>query len=494
MTDALDATALISEEAARRWSAVSPTERASALLAAADALDAARADLIEIAREETGLSDARLGGELTRTIVQARLFADVVQRAAFLDVRIDSRDTEFVLGVRPELRRYRVPLGPVLNFAASNFPFAFSVFGGDTVSAIAAGCPVIVKLHSGHPRLGERTTEVVSAAFDAAGAPPGLIQAISGQENGVAMLRNPRIRAAAFTGSTHVGRKLADIAAARPAPIPFFGELGSVNPTFVLPGAIAADATGLAAGLALSVSGSAGQLCTKPGFVFVPAGAEWDDAVRDAFAGAAEHRLLTPSISSAYRDALATSRTDSGVAVVVDGSERQDGEHIWATPSVLRTSVAHLAAHPELAEETFGPTTVLVEYQQPADALEVAGSLFPGNLTCTVHSSETDDATTVQDLLTWGAAHAGRVLFGGWPTGVAVTAAQQHGGPWPATTNDGGTAVGTAAIDRFLRAVAYQDVPERFLPAPLQDANPWKVPQSRDQDGPSTLWGTARVG
>lgn len=489
MTDALDTIARIADEAAPAWAATPPAIRADALLAAAAALEAAREELVSLARDETGLSDARLGGELTRTIVQARLFADVVRRGAFLDVRIDERDTAFVLGVRPDLRRYRVPVGPVLNFAASNFPFAFSVFGGDTVSAIAAGCPVIVKLHSGHPRLGARTAEVVARALDEAGAPPGLLQAVSGQQNGVELLQHPLIRAAAFTGSTHVGRKLADLAAARPAPIPFFGELGSVNPTFVLPGALEADPEGLAAGLALSVSGSAGQLCTKPGFVFVPAGADWDGAVREAFSGTEEHRLLTPSISSAYRDALAASRADAGLTVIVDGEERQDGDHVWATPSVVRTTVAHLAAHPELADETFGPATVLVAYESIAEALALADELFPGNLTCTLHSADADDADTVRDILAWGAAHAGRVLFGGWPTGVAVTAAQQHGGPWPATTNDSGTAVGTAAIDRFLRGVAYQDVPERFLPEPLQDANPWNVPQSRNQDGPSTSWG-----
>lgn len=482
----------IAATAAPLWAASSPASRATALLAAADALEDARTELVALAGEETGLTAARLNGELTRTIVQARLFADVARRGDALDVRIDDADPDFVLGVRPALRRYLVARGPVVNFAASNFPFAFSVFGGDTVSALAAGCPVIVKLHSGHLRLGQRTAEIAAAALERAGAPAGTLQAIAGQAEGVELLNDPRIAAAAFTGSTHIGRKLADIAAARPAPIPFFGELGSVNPVFVLPGAIADGAEKLAADMALSVSGSAGQLCTKPGFIFVPESQPWDDTViRDAFASATEHRLLTPSISRSYRDGVTSYRSLDDVETVVAGEERVEGDYVWATPSVFRVTLDHLAGTPELAEETFGPTTFLVTYSDLTDALRVASELFPGNLTATVHAADHDDETAVRQVLAWGERHAGRVLFGGWPTGVAVTAAQQHGGPWPATTNDTGTAVGTAAIGRFLRGVAYQDVPEALLPPPLQDANPWGVPQKRNMDGPSRSWGAS---
>lgn len=485
----LDVLAQQAVAAARAWSLTTPRHRADVLLKLASALESASNELVEIASEETGLTEARLRGELTRTVVQARLFADVVRRGEFLDVRIDEHDDKFVLGVRPDLRRYLVALGPVLNFAASNFPFAFSVFGGDTVSALAAGCSVIVKLHSGHPRLGLRTTEIVQAALGEVGVDPGVLQSILGQDAGVALLKDSRIKAAAFTGSTSVGRYLADIAAARPEPIPFYGELGSVNPTFVLAGAIEENGPTLAAGLVASVSGSAGQLCTKPGFIFVPRGVAWDSTLREAIGESEPHRLLTPSISRAYGESAKSAREFDQTTVVLAGGERKDGDLLWATPTLVRMSAAQLVQHPHLAEETFGPFAVLVEYDSITEAIEVATALFPGNLTCTIHAGTGDSESAVSALIDWATAHAGRVIYGGWPTGVAVTAAQQHGGPWPATTDARSTSVGTAAIGRFLRPVAFQSVPEKYLPEPLQDANPWGVPQLRNADGRSLDWG-----
>ncbi|MGB4137659.1 MAG: aldehyde dehydrogenase (NADP(+)), partial [Microbacterium sp.] len=470
------------------WSATAPAERGRVLAAVADGLDAARAELVALASEETGLTAARLDGELTRTIVQARLFADVAARGQYLDVRIDERDDDFVLGARPDLRRYLIPLGPVLNFAASNFPFAFSVFGGDSVSALAAGCPVIVKLHSGHPRLGARTVQIVREAFRGEGQHDGLFQSVSGQAEGVELLRDPRIRAGSFTGSTRIGRYLAEIAAARPTPIPFYGELGSVNPVFVLPGAIEDDAEGLARGLAASVAGSAGQLCTKPGIVFVPAGTGWAADVAESLRTTPAHRLLTPSISRAFEESV-DSAVRTGAAAVLRGRLHVDDGLAWAAPWLLQTDAATLLAHPDTAEEIFGPVTILVEYDSLDQALEIASQLFPGNLTCTVHASMKDDQDDVARALAWGTEHAGRVLHGGWPTGVSVTGAQQHGGPWPATTDSRSTAVGTASITRFLRPVTLQDVPEHLRPAPVSDANPWQVPQSRNADGPSHDWG-----
>lgn len=478
--------------AAPAWSALAPADRARLLARAADVLESARTELVALASEETGLGEARLEGELTRTIVQARLFGDVTKRGEYMDVRIDDSDDDFVLGVRPDLRRYLVPLGPVLNFAASNFPFAFSVFGGDSVSALAAGCPVIVKLHSGHPRLGDRTTQLVQEAFRDGGQPDGVFQSVSGQAAGVEMLQDPRIRAGSFTGSTRIGAYLARIAAERPNPIPFYGELGSVNPVFVFPGALD-DGDALAQGLAASVSGSAGQLCTKPGFVFVPAGTSWASTVAEALRPAPAHRLLTPSISQSF-DASVDAAVRAGVTAVLRGSVRAEDGFAWVTPSLLQTDTAHLLAHPDLADEIFGPATILVEYERVDQALDAASQLFPGNLTCTIHAAADDDQADVTRALAWGAEHAGRVLYGGWPTGVAVTGAQQHGGPWPATTDSRITAVGTASIQRFLRPVALQNVPEHLRPAPVADANPWGVPQSRNADGPSQDWGTGFAG
>lgn len=490
----LDQVAQRAADAARPWASTTPATRAAALIAAADALEKAKEQLVATAMEETGLSEARLNGELTRTAVQLRLFAEVVVDGSYLDVRIDEADGEFVLGVRPDLRRYRIPVGPVLVFSASNFPFAFSVAGGDTAAALAAGCPVIVKGHSGHPRLSAETAAVVAGAMEAAGAPVGILQLIAGQEAGVSMLKDPRIAAAGFTGSIRVGRMLADIAAARPTPIPFYGELGSVNPAFVTRAAIAAGASGIATGFATSIAGSAGQLCTKPGFLFVPRDHGLATALASEVASAAEHRLLNPGIAAGYgarRDAILAT---PGVTVIAEGALRIDDDgQGWATPTIVSVSAADLVAQREsLLDEAFGPLSVLVEYDNEDQLVPIADEVFEGNLTGTIHLAPGEDTPAVRGLADWIAGHAGRVLFGGWPTGVAVTPAQQHGGPWPATTNDSSTSVGTAAIGRFLRPVAYQGAPQGMLPEPLRDDNPWGVPQHRSVAGDSVHWGSER--
>ena len=477
--------------AASAWAATTPSVRAAALVGVADALMASGTELVATGTAETGLSKARLMGELKRTAVQLRLFADVVLDGSYLDVRIDESDPDFVLGIRPDARRYRIPVGPVLVFAASNFPFAFSVAGGDTASALAAGCPVIVKAHSGHPRLSEQTAVVVTSALERAGAPVGTFQLITGRTSGVVMLNDTRIAAGTFTGSIRVGRLLADIAAARPTPIPFFGELGSVNPSFVTSAALAENGVAIADGYMASVCGSAGQLCTKPGFLFLPTGHSLDKQLASTAALVTEHRLLYPGIASGYGDRRDAILSTPGITVIAEGSLRfdEDGQG-WATPTIVRVSVATLKEQREsLLEEAFGPLSIVVDYNQ-ADLATVADDLFEGNLTGTVHSAPGEDTPSVRSLVAWIANHSGRVLFGGWPTGVAVTPAMQHGGPWPATTNDSSTSVGTAAIGRFLRPVAYQDAPQEFLPEPLRDDNPWNVPQRRNPAGESTRWGS----
>ena len=489
--DQLDEIAQRAVEVAPLWAATAPRERARALVAVADALAAASEELVAIAMAETGLAQTRLSGEVTRTAVQLRLFAETVVDGSYLDVRIDEADSAFALGVRPDLRRYRIPVGPVLNFAASNFPFAFSVAGGDTASALAAGCPVIVKAHSGHPLLSVRTAEIVAGALEATGAPVGTLQLISGQAAGVAMLNDPRIAAGSFTGSIRVGRLLADIAAARPTPIPFFGELGSVNPVFVTQAALDENADAIADGYLTSVAGSAGQLCTKPGFLFVPTGHSLSEVLVTRAANIGEHRLLNPGIAAGYRSRRDAVLAAPGVAPIVNGALRFDDEgQGWATPTIVRVSLDALFAQREaLLDESFGPLSIVVEYDDAGTLAAHCDDLFEGNLTGTVHAGTGEDSAALRSLIDWIAQHAGRVLFGGWPTGVAVTPAQQHGGPWPATTNDSGTAVGSAAIGRFVRPVAYQNLPQALLPTPLRDDNPWNVPQRRTPAGESQLWG-----
>lgn len=491
--DELEEIARRASDAATEWAATSPSVRAAALVAAADALEEASPQLVAIGMDETGLSEVRLAGELKRTAVQLRLFAEVVLNGAYLDVRIDEADDNFALGVRPDLRRYQIPVGPVLNFAASNFPFAFSVAGGDTASALAAGNPVIVKAHSGHPSLSVHTAKVVAGALEAAGAPLGTLQLISGQEAGVAMLKHPLIAAGSFTGSIRVGRMLADIAAARPAPIPFYGELGSVNPAFVTKAALADQTDAIADGYITSVSASAGQLCTKPGFLFLPAGHGMGEQLAAKAAAVAEHRMLNPGIANGFRDRRLAILHTPGVNVLAEGTLRfDDSSQGWATPTIVSVSASDLLAQREtLADEAFGPLSIVVEYNSEDDLASVANQLFEGSLTGTVHTGSGEDSAPLRSLIQWLTQHTGRVLFGGWPTGVAVSPAMQHGGPWPSTTNDTGTSVGTAAIARFLRPVSYQGAPQGLLPEPLRDDNPWGVPQQRNLAGDSLTWGNS---
>lgn len=455
-----------------------PRERAQFLVAAADALLAAADELVPLAAEETGLTEPRLRGEIKRTAVQLKLFAEVAAAGDYLAVRLDAADPDFVLGPRPDLRRYLVPLGPVLNFAASNFPFAFSVAGGDTASALAAGCPVVVKAHPGHPRLSDRTAQVLNAAL-----PAGALGVIHGQDEGVTALKDERITAAAFTGSLTAGRALAAIAAARPRPIPFYGELGSLNPVVVTPGALAERSAEIVKGFAASVSGSAGQLCTKPGLLFVPG--EFDATA--AFDGVTPHRLLHPGIADGYTHRRDEVLGTPGVTVTVEGSVTSDG----VTPTLVETDLATLVKHRDtLLQEAFGPLSVVVRYT-PGEPLGAAlTELVEGSLTAGVHVAAEEDSHWLRELVAALQALAGRVLFNGWPTGVAVTPAMQHGGPFPATTNPTTTSVGTASIERFLRPVVYQDAPPSLLPEPLRDDNPWNVPQLRSPAGQSSTWGS----
>lgn len=484
-------------EVAPVYAKLDPEERARALVSIADALEQAQDKLIPIAVRETGLSEARLSGEIKRTAVQLRMFADVLVDGRYLDARIDEADPHFALGVRPDLRRTHIPLGPVINFAASNFPFAFSVAGGDSAAALAAGCPVIVKAHSGHPDLSDATAEVVQQALRACGLPEGVFQLIHGQEAGVAVLKDPRIQGGSFTGSIYAGRLLADIAATRPTPIPFFGELGSVNPVFVTPAAIAERADTLVSEYITSVAGSAGQLCTKPGFLFVPEDHGLEERIRDAVSPIEEHRMLGTRIAESYaarqKDILAV----PGVRTIAEGSIRfdEDGQG-WVTPTVAALSTETFRQHKEvLADEVFGPMSLLVEVPAGTPYTGLMEEFFEGNLTGTLHLSEeektgnSENVDELRELVEELTQQTGRVLFDGWPTGVAVTHAQTHGGPWPATTNNSSTSVGSVALQRFQRPVSYQNFSPAFLPPELRDDNPRGVHQRKAPAGESSTWG-----
>jgi NADP-dependent aldehyde dehydrogenase len=399
------------------------------------------------------------------------LFADVLDEGSYLRVTLDRADQGFALGPKPDLRRMLIPVGPTVVFAASNFPFAFSVAGGDTAAALAAGCPVVLKAHPGHPRLSQRTGEIVTAALRSQGAPDGAFAVVHGFEAGTAAVQDPRIKAGAFTGSIPAGRALFNLAQARPTPIPFFAEMGSVNPAFVTPGAVRARGAEIAQGFVTSYSGNAGQLCTKPGLLFLPAGHGLADTLAEKSRAVGMHRMLNDRLHDGYAGRRAEVAEVPGVRVLAEGTVT-DG----TTPTLLATDVPTLLAHQEkLLEEVFGPLSIVVDYSSDEE-LHRAAEAFEGNLTATVHAepSETEVAAALMSRLR---ERAGRLLFNGWPTGVAVSPAMHHGGPYPATSDVRFTSVGTAAIDRFLRPVTYQNVPADLLPEAVRDDNPWGVPQ-----------------
>jgi NADP-dependent aldehyde dehydrogenase len=470
--EAIEQIATRAAHASDEWAATSTEERGRTLVAVADALDAAADRLVPIAMAETNLAEARLRGELIRTTFQLRLFAEVLSDGSFLDARIDEPDSAWPMGVpRPDLRRILTSVGPVVVFAASNFPFAFSVAGGDTASALASGSAVILKAHSGHPELSQATADIIIDALAAAGAPDGLFTIVFGTEAGRLALQHPEVKAGAFTGSISGGRALFDIAQSRPEPIPFYGELGSVNPVFVSRAAAAARASSIVEGFAASFTMSAGQLCTKPGVLFVPRDSSMVAEVAKISLPPAA-RLLNSRIQQGYVDSLTTiqDRADVRSLVSSDGALSDP-----PAPTILVTDIDAVLSDPlALVTEVFGPTALVVEYDDEAQLLQVAQAI-DGQLTATIVGEDTDEIAP--ELIRLLSKRAGRVLWNQWPTGVSVTYAQQHGGPYPASTASATTSVGTAAIERFLRPVAYQGLPQHLLPAALRDDNPLAVPR-----------------
>ncbi|GAA3220231.1 aldehyde dehydrogenase family protein [Actinocorallia longicatena] len=443
------------------WRAVPARERAAVLDAVAAALDAHADELWRAADEETALGETRLRGEIARSSGQFRLFARVLLDGGYAEAVIDHAD-----GTRPDLRRMNRPLPGVVGvFAASNFPFAFSVAGGDTASALAAGAPVVVKAHPGHPRLSELTARIIGAALP----DPALLGLVHGAEAGRTLVRHPAVAAVGFTGSIGGGKAIKALIDARETPIPFYGELGSVNPVVILP---SADRDGLAEGFAASLTLGVGQFCTNPGLLFLPADDALLTAVAEAVGATTGGAMLTERIRDGYLGGL---KAKDGLAVLAEGAP---GEGPWAAaPTVFGTDLAAFTALlPGIAEETFGPSAVVVTYTDPAELPAVLARLA-GSLTATVHAGDPAEAAAVTEVL---ARTAGRLIWNSWPTGVAVTWAQHHGGPWPSSTAPAHTSVGAAALRRWLAPVAYQDWPEALLPPELHDANPLGVPQRVD--------------
>jgi NADP-dependent aldehyde dehydrogenase len=460
----LDAIVRSASAAADVLAAWSRERRAELLDALADGLDADREALVTEADRETALGPERLDGEITRTAFQLRFFAHVVRDGAYLEATIDHAGPT-PMGRRPDLRRMLVPLGPVAVYAASNFPFAFSVLGGDTASALGAGNAVVVKAHPGHPATSERVARLAERAVAACGAPPGTLAVVHGFDAGRLLVSHPAIRAAGFTGSLAGGRALADAAAARPSPIPFYGELSSINPVLVTPSGARTNADGYGTGLAASVLQGGGQLCTKPGLVLVPAGAAGDrlvTALAEAIGRAPALPALTPGMADAYERGV-TART-SHAAVRARGREAGAGT---TRPALLEVAARSLTA--ELVEECFGPFAVVVRYGSDAEAAVVVEQV-EGSLTASILTDGADDQD-VPAARAALAARAGRMLYDGYPTGVAVSWAQHHGGPWP-STNTLHTSVGATAIRRFLRPLAWQQAPQHALPPELRDGPP----------------------
>jgi NADP-dependent aldehyde dehydrogenase len=455
----------LAHEAYPVYSHMSPGKRADFLDAISEEIMAIGDQLIETCSAESGLPSGRITGERARTCGQLQLFARLLREGSWVDARIDVLPSP-----RPVVRRMLVPLGPVAVFGASNFPLAFSTAGGDTASALAAGCPVVVKAHSSHLR----THALVSAAVGKAAARTGMPKGVFGSlqlthEEAVALVEHPVIQAVGFTGSRKVGMLLYHAATRRPQPIPVFAEMSAVNPVVLLESALAEKGQAIAQGLATSVTLGVGQFCTNPGLVLLvdsPAASTFLTAFGEALSGMLPGRMLNTGIQKAYNTGVEALLAAKGVTEIArSAKEAAEGE---GRPFAFSVSADQFLADAHLSDEVFGPATLVVRCKDDAQLLEVLHSL-EGQLTATVHGHPDALLSRVTDVLVQ---KAGRVIFGGYPTGVEVCDSMQHGGPFPSTTDPRYTSVGTAAILRFVRPVAYQDFPSELLPEALQDSNP----------------------
>lgn len=452
--------------------------RADMLRAMAAALEDDAEEIVASADFESALGRPRLEGELRRTVFQLRFFADVVEDTGFLGASIDHA-YDSPIGPLPDLRRVRVPLGAVAVFGSSNFPLAFSVPGGDTASALAAGCGVVVKAHPAHPATSALCAAALQRGGAAVGAPAATLSIVYGFAAGVDLVEDPNISAVGFTGSLAAGRALWQRANERALPIPFYGELGSANPLVVTRAAAAARASEIGAGAAASMTLGVGQFCTKPGLLFVPTGESGDALVASlvtALEATANFTMLTSSIAAHFRDGASAIGHDAAVTALVAPPL---GEGTTVRAQLYEVDATHYARDESAAlrEECFGPLALVVRYETDED---LYGALAAGTASLTMSVFSADDDADAPGLVRYGATRAGRVIVNAYPTGVGVSWSMHHGGPWPATTAPQATSVGAASIERWLRGLTFQSVPEALLPAPLSEANPWGVTRRID--------------
>src|SRR5512138_613407 len=465
----VDAAAKAAEEAFWSFGYSSRAERAAFLDKIADEIEARGAAITEIGCQETGLPEARLNGERGRTVGQLRLFADHIEKGDYLDRRHDVALPDRQPLPRPDLKMVQRPIGPVAVFGASNFPLAFSTAGGDTAAALAAGCPVVVKGHPAHPGTSESVSRAIIAAVKMCGLPNGVFSIVNGTSNelGAALVAHPRIKAVGFTGSRAGGLALMKIAAERPEPIPVYAEMSSINPVVLLPGALAARAEALGKEFVASLTMGVGQFCTNPGLVLALEGPDLDKFSASAAAAlgdVAPATMLTAGIHAAYEQGVQKLLGHDRVKLLARGSE-STGKHC-GRGALFSIAAEDVIKHPEVTEEVFGASSLIVRCKSEKELLDTLEHL-EGQLTATLHITD-DDLPIASRLLPTLERKAGRVLANGWPTGVEVTHAMVHGGPFPATSDSRSTSVGTLAIERFLRPVCYQDFPDALLPAALR--------------------------
>ena len=449
--------------------------RAALLDAIAANIEALGDGLLERANQETALGLPRLTGERARTCAQLRMFARLAEEGSWVDARIDRAMPDRKPLPRPDMRRVLIGVGPIVSFSSSNFPLAISVAGNDLVSAFAAGCPIVVKNHPNHPGTAEMVAGAIYKAIADLKLPAGLFSMINGRghEIGLALVRHPLAKAAAFTGSLRGGRALFDAAAARPVPIPVFAEMGSVNPVFFLPGALAERGERIAEGYKASMTLGVGQFCTNPGLVFGLKGeptAKFLQTASKLVEEAAPGTMLYGLLRDAYDKEVEKLAAVPGVAVAARSKVEADHTKTQGRPVLLATDVKTFLSNDVLREEAFGPSSLFVAGESKEELLRAARAL-DGSLTATVHGTP-EDLREYADLIAILEQKVGRLVFNGFPTGVEVVASQQHGGPYPSTTDPRTTSVGTAAVQRFVRPVAYQDFPQEALPAELKDENP----------------------
>lgn len=471
----------LANTASEAFAGLEPQKRAAFLKAVADAIGETGDRLIETAMAETGLPRARLEGERGRTIAQLNLFADVVRAGDWLDVTIDPAMPERKPAPRADLRRMNAAIGPVAVFGASNFPLAFSVAGGDTAAAFAAGCPVIVKGHPAHPGTGELVARAIQKVVAASALPAGVFSYLPGRSNelGAALVSDPRIKAVAFTGSRAGGLALVEFAAHRSEPIPVYAEMSSINPVILLPAALAGRAEALGAAFIASLTLGAGQFCTNPGLVVAISGDGLDRFIASASAAIENSDasiMLSRAICAAYADGVAGLAANRHVRRVATGKSSDQPNR--GMSALFETSAPAFIADLGLAHEVFGASSLIVRCEDLSEMTRVVESL-EGQLTATMHLGEGDEAAAAA-MMPLLQARAGRILANGWPTGVEVTHAMVHGGPYPATSDTRTTSVGSLAMSRFLRPICFQDVPDALLPPALQEANPWNAPRRVD--------------